>query len=458
MNDDNVKPQTMDSECLGEENATKNTAPNLLQKNGWCKSCSSIDIVGKKEVVQCYCCKNSFHAINCLNDTCVVSAPSVFKSSLYPAVNNHAPFEKRFGRFLFMCDDCLTKDEKNRAAATTDRIELLDLKFDNFKSECKVELTELKNLLKEHFLASKAIVEKEGPAPVALSTPVVPKSVSDSMLWSQRVENLKHMVTVKNKADGSILCPKVLEKTCIDSGVSAVKTFELHKSKNTGIVLNSRKDAEKLVGEIEDKLPSYDVELISAKKPEINVVGLSREYSFDELLEMIQKQNPEIAELFVEKTTLLDDKHMSVISVTKIKSYKGTQQTPYKATIRVSNLIRYLISKQGNRLFLGSQTCKVYDSFFVPRCYKCQEYGHQSKKCSQEKSTCGYCAENHETKTCNKKGDTTNTPKCINCVRFSEKSKKHIDTDHYAGFHDCPQLLVRQMEMKKRIPFHQHHR
>ena len=450
MRNVDVKTQTMDSECLGEERG-KSTARNLLI-DGYCALCSEgleqeeQEVIDCSEIVQCYFCKDSFHAINCKDDSCNVSATSVFKNQLSPAVNNTSSYERRFGRFLFMCDDCITLEEKKRASATADRVQLLDAKFDSFKQDYRREISELKNLLKQHLSSDNTVAEE-----TKLGNSDSPTTVKPSKeLWSQRVQNLKHMVTIKTKANGTPLSPLVLEKTCIDSGASVVKTFALPKSKDTGILCNSRKDAEVLMEKFGETLPSNEVELVTARKPEINVVGLTREYSSSELTEMIKKQNDGISNLLEDNTALLDDKFMKVISITKVKSYKGAQQTPYKATIRVSNLIRDLIHKQGDRLYLGLQTCKVYDAFFVPRCYKCQEFGHHSKNCSRDRSICGFCAQEHETKSCTIKSDSTATPTCINCKNCGKK-----ETNHYAGSFVCPILIAKQNELKKRIPFHQ---
>ena len=129
MRNVDVKTQTMDSECLGEERG-KSTARNLLI-DGYCALCSEgleqeeQEVIDCSEIVQCYFCKDSFHAINCKDDSCNVSATSVFKNQLSPAVNNTSSYERRFGRFLFMCDDCITLEEKKRASATADRVQLL---------------------------------------------------------------------------------------------------------------------------------------------------------------------------------------------------------------------------------------------------------------------------------------------------------------------------------------------
>ena len=448
MTNDDEKTQTMDSECLGEEiKKTKNTATNRII-NGKCGACSSEDVDSKSEVIQCYWCKNSFHAIECSNDQFNVSAPSVFKNHLHAAVNNASPYEKRFGRFLFICNDCITLEEKRQAAAKTDRVELLDMKIDSFKREFKEEILEMKALLKNQFNGTPRDVSKLENETVA------DNQTKDKLLWSQRVENLKHLVTLKSQAGEQKLCQKTLEKTCAESGASVIKTFSMRKTKDTAIVCNSRKDAEKLLDKIENTFPSQDAELVTALKPEVNIVGLGQQYDPGQLKDMLIKQNSGITNLYGDESALLDDKHISVISVTPLKSYKGKQQSLYKSTVRVSNLIREIIAKQGDRVYLGSNSHKVYDSFYIPRCYKCQDFHHLSKKCEAEHPTCGFCAEQHDTQTCPKKDDSSNTPTCINC-KNSDSHKS--DASHYAGSFDCPMLKEKQLQLKKRIPFYQQH-
>ena len=455
MRNDDEKTQMMVSECLGEERRRgRNTAANLLV-DGRCEACSSEEQIGCNEVIQCYWCKDSFHAINCIDDSCNVSAPTAFTNHLSPAVNNTSPYDKRFGRFLFTCNDCVTYEEKRRAAAASDRVELLDIKIDSFKREFKEELGELKQLLKAQLTPNKVALKE-----VELErseSPPVSDNQSNDILWSQRVENLKHLVTLKKKtqSDGTPMSPELLEKTCADSGASVVKTFSLGVSNDTAVVCNSRKDAEKLIGKIEDTLPGHDAELVAARKPEINIVGLVRKYDKEDLKDFLIKQNPEIANLYENKATALDDKHISVLSVTPLKSYKGTEPSLYKATVRISNLIREMIHSQGDRVYIGSNSLKVYSSFYIPRCYNCQKFGHISEKCNQKDNpTCGFCAEKHDTKSCTKKNDNKNTPTCINC-QSSETHKSMAN--HFAGSFNCPILQAKQKQLKKRIPFHQKH-
>ena len=353
-----------------------------------------------------------------------------------------------------MCNDCITLNEKRIAECTTDRVELLENKIDSMQQEFREELSELKSILKQQLKnqASNSNDSTSSVESIATEHPVLkPKPVQEKKLYSQCVENLKHVVTVKNQENGSQVSLDKLEKTCISNGIAVLQTFSLQKSNDTGIVCNSRKDAEKLVQSISEKLPEHKTELLSARMPEVNLVGLTREYSSEDLLEMIVKQNSGICELFNSESSTDDDKTIKIISVSPLKSYKGNQSTPFKATVRISNVIREIIAKQGNRLFLGSNTCKVYDSFYVVRCFKCQRFGHLSKTCTQEHATCGYCTGEHETATCPKKADASCNPSCINCTSSGLKGE---EVNHYAGSITCPILLEKQNELKKRIPFY----
>ena len=432
------------SNCLFS--VSDNTAPNLLI-NGHCKACDTENIDKSTHAIQCWFCKKYFHAINCMDSKLCVSANSAFSNTLLPAVTNTTAYERRFGRFLFSCDFCITLEETKRANASTDRVELLDKKIDSIHSDFKSELYELKKMLKDKI----HVVSDSDDQSLASSSESRVCSGNKGNIWSDehRIDNLKHMMVIKKSSDGQTVCTKKLETTCVDNSISVNKTFQLKKSNDTGIVLNSKKDAEALKVKLQKDLPNHAVEVVSARKPTINVVGLIRQYSKDDLLDMIKKQNSGLAALLSDSSASKDDTYMDLISVTPIRSYKGEQATPYKATLRVSNLVRSVIANQGDRLFVGSQnSCKVYDSFFILRCYKCQEFGHHSNDCEND-SVCGFCAGSHETRQCQSK-DNPLLVSCNNC-----KKAAHTDCKHQAGSLTCNVLLEKQKELKKRIPFYQ---
>ena len=189
----------------------------------------------------------------------------------------------------------------------------------------------------------------------------------------------------------------------------------------------------------------HKIEKVSNKVPAIHIVGLTKDYLPQDLQTMIVKQNFGIRALFESPATSEEDKLIDVIAV---KPLKNNNQV-FKAIVRVSNVIWSVLAKQRDRIFIGSQsTCKVYDSIFVLRCFKCQAYGHHSRDCTHE-SVCGFCAGSHATNTCVTK-DCENGLKCIHCVKAGKS-----DVNHHTGDPKCSVYQEQQSRIKKTIPFYQ---
>ena len=126
---------------------SRNTAKNIINK-GTCSACKSDSLDDKVVGIQCWWCKLFFHATGC-TDECNVSSPTAFNNTLRSAVTNTSTFEGRFGRFLFVCDYCMTCKENEVADVNADRVAVLEKKFDVMQNDFKEELSELKELLKE---------------------------------------------------------------------------------------------------------------------------------------------------------------------------------------------------------------------------------------------------------------------------------------------------------------------
>ena len=438
-NDNKTKTTSMDR-AGGEDSgggaistADSNTAVNRII-DGHCPACDK-DVDPAIQGIKCWFCYNYFHVINCAEENLSVAASSSFNNHLKSAVTNTGVYEKRFGRFLFACDYCLTLEEEKRCASSVDRVELLDKKIEALNNTFVSELADLKKLIVQ---------------PSALSTsPGNENTVTSSNPWNdkQRTENLKHTMAIGKDENGNSVNLEAVEKLCVDNGIPVHKTFDLKKSQGTGIVLNNKLDADRLKEKLSNDLPRHKVENVATIKPAISDVGLKWEYSKEELTEMIKKQNPGITSLFESTVTSGDDKCLDILAIKPLKNNCEI----YKAIIRVSNVIRSVISKQGDRLYIGFQSsCKVYDNIFVLRCYKCQEYNHHSKECKNQ-AVCGFCAGGHETRNCSEKSNVHGA-KCVNCTKAG---KTGSDTSHEAGSLDCHVYKQQYHKVKNSIPFHQ---
>ena len=412
---------------------SRNTAKNIINK-GICSACDSdhldVTVVG----IQCWWCKLFFHATGCA-DECIVSSSTAFNNTLRSAVNNTSTFEGRFGRFLFVCDYCMTCKENEVADVNADRVALLEKKFDIMQNDFKKELSELKDLLKEQLnnSGSEHSLASSSTSSIEVSQDVNKTSYGSVWNDTSRVNNLKQMVIIKKDSNGACISNEKLEKILIENKIAVHKTTTLDKSRDTGILLNSRKDLDVLIDGVGKESPGNRVEIKPTLKPTISVVGLQRNYDKSELLDILKNQNPGISMLLQDQKADADDKFIDIINVSEIRAYRGKSAKLYKAIIRVSNLIRSVIAKQGNRVFLGTGSCKVYDTFYVLRCYNCQQFGHHSSRCENE-AVCAHCSEGHQTLQCTSKSESS--PSCANC-KLASKS----DHNHEAGSFDCPILI-----------------
>ena len=65
------------------------------------------------------------------------------------------------------------------------------------------------------------------------------------------------------------------------------------------------------------------------------------------------------------------------------------------------------------------------------RCYSCQSFGHYANSCKSQ-SYCARCARQHYNKNCNR------PPRCINCIRTSNKLQLKLNFHHPAFSKSCP--------------------
>jgi hypothetical protein len=115
--------------------------------------------------------------------------------------------------------------------------------------------------------------------------------------------------------------------------------------------------------------------------------------------------------------------------------------SPEEANICIDESV-IINKKYHNNTVITNKTLYAADRYTpqcrVKLCYNCQEYGHKGDIC-KKKTTCGNCAQEHETRNC-----PNSELKCANCKDA-----------HRAGYHQCPrhQKEIENMEIRRnRIP------
>lgn len=375
-----------------------------LSSDGVCPSCNVVSVPG--ENVQCFMCKGVFHGgCQSVNDDEKVAVKSTITAFLRPSTK---------GNFKFFCDVCLTKFEMNMADCETKRIEAVENNITSIKSE----LAEIKNLLK-------------GSKPKSVET----RSKSDNIwfdkekLASTRVAPAKPLLVVNNieeSNNGSI------EKVIVDNGIPVTNSY---RNSMGALVLECDDPAsrEKLRTAIASSSTEAQMKSIQGKKPSVTIVGLSQQYSKEEVINQIVSQNQ-----FV--------KHFSTVNDIKehieIHDIKPTRAKPsvFQAFASVSESLRKGFANYKDKVTVGLTSCKVYDRYHVKRCNNCQGLGHFYKDCPKPtEPSCGKCGLDHATNGC----ESTDR-KCVNCEKEGEADLNHATFDP-----KCP-TLMKLIEKKKK--------
>ena len=409
-------------------------APNVII-DGKCRTCDT-DIDLQAQGISCFSCKTWFHGNGCsISEELNVCPKSMFVH-VTNAISKSGKYAKRLGRFLFICDHCDTEHEKRENVHMNDRVEVLDKKFSSFQTSITSQLNDLKDMMLTK--------------PFAANHPA-PQAMQQANPWDdrQRAARLRQVITIsKDPETGETIDPAVLEKTCKDNGVRVVSSFAPNKSDKVAYVLqvNSKSDADRLEKSVHALQPKVKVDQHSAKTPRITIVGLESKYDMNELSGALTMQNPGISAVMEGESFSADDKLLKVVAV--IPLHKDPNR--FKAIVRVSNLIRSVIAKQQDRLYIGSQSCcKVYDNYFVLRCYNCQELGHHSESC-EKTATCAHCAGGHETRSCQLK----NNPLDACCNNCKSANLSGSDIRHAANDPNCPATQAAQKKLRNSVPFY----
>ena len=382
-----------------------------VNEDSKCPTCT--ETPAQHECVQCTVCKSVFHAIcTQIQGDNKLCTQSMVKAFLAPSTKDN---------FRFFCDKCLTKFERSLVETQEERIENLQNKFLGMEEK----LDGIMNLLKN---GSPSLQET---------------SNKQQNIWHdrERLENVKapqpKAVLVVKKADDddqSQENQKLVESAIRENDVNVVKSY-----KNRAGDLTVELETEEIRDQLKDIVEHRSDEIIINTPREIRhsatIVGIQQEYSKEEVLDMLVKQNG-----FIRKFTANNviEQHIRVHVVKPLKN----DESKYQVFCDLSSVLREVLHHHKNKLTLGLISCKVYDRYNIKRCYNCQKFGHYAKDCpTNEKPVCGKCSEEHNTRDCD-----ALISKCINCVR------NNCDDQAHTVFNiQCPSLIKEQEQLKKKL-------
>lgn len=338
-----------------------------------CIQCQSA-ISRTRPAVFCSACKNQIHS-SCLSAS--YDIPAVLAS--IPGMS-------------WKCSQCI----KDCVVVNQSRLEqLLECKVGESLSEFKKEIQRLTTEINK--------------VPVScLSNSVLPK-YSD---------------VLKSRAQPAIIVyPKNSEQPIAKSKAEILnnislseENIQLAKVKNVkdgGILISCKgKDQnDKIKSVIEQKMShTYITKEVHGISPKIRIVGMSENYSNEQITTFLKSCNPD---------TFLRNTSYRILKISPLKKNNEVFQAVLQVDMDLYD--RLMLTKN---VFVGLDSCAVYDAVEVQRCFKCNKFNHTSGKCGNALS-CPLCSGDHKLKDCN-----SDVRKCSNCVWLKNNSSLDISVDH----------------------------
>ena len=252
---------------------------------------------------------------------------------------------------------------------------------------------------------------------------------------------LPQQVLVVGPKKGTVDQPPVnVEEADMREALKEIPVDTCRRSKNGGFVIKfpSKEIKDKACSAIGAHLDNASITVSEPKKltPKMTIVGLPLSFPDDDIVQSIVDKSDAIKGLQA-KGSILE------LCFSKVK---GDSKS---AIVRVSPEIRSVIMKNNGRIYVGLNSCRVFDRFWVTQCYHCQRFGHISSKCSRktEAPTCAFCAGRHESRTCTNKS----TPCCSNCSAIEDGP---VSVEHYASSTDCPVMMAQRQRAIENTNLH----
>ena len=200
------------------------------------------------------------------------------------------------------------------------------------------------------------------------------------------------------------------------------------------VICDSEESRNTLKDQVHKSNSNIEMKTPRENLPVISVVGLSKSYEKEEVVDPLLRQNHFMAQFFESNDV---DQHMNVFAVKPLRSKPDV----FQAFARVSKVLRQGFKTFLDKVTIGLATCKVYDQYQVKRCNNCQGFGHFYKNCSTpDIHICANCGGDHSTQNCK-----SLISHCINCAN---EQVPLAECCHRANDPDCP--TMRKIQEKKK--------
>ena len=365
-----------------------------LNGEGICSKCNS---KADSECMQCFGCSEYFHVLNCPPG----SKQGQVTKTFYDGWDNLC---RNYNNIQYVCDACHQDKKLKNDIIISNRMCVMEEEISNVKKSVEQGFTEMRDMMSKINKASNDSSESSIPTGPSWADIAGGKSSSKST---------SSVLVIKKLKNGPPADIDAVHKAAINTNAAISKAYR-NNSGDTVVVLENQTSKESILPELGKEMDKERFSVVSVKErlPTISIVNIDREYTKEELLNLVKKQN----------TARLGNIEVNEDSF-KIIFMKKQYKNPnlHKAVVRVSSEIRHAIEKSGDHLNIGLTSCSVYDDFFIRRCNRCQAFNHWKDDCPKDTPViCGRCGENHDTKTCK-----SSVLKCCNCTRAGLTEVNH---------------------------------
>lgn len=348
-----------------------------------CGICDNTILLRKQATVSCAgLCKKQFHAV-----------------CIHPGSDEFVVLLSKINGLTWKCNACI----KNCLIINETKLnEVIENKVAAALATITSEITYLREEFAQNFISNKSVAT----------------SNQSPIKYSQVLQNKTEPVVIirpKNSEQSNVKTKLDINES-INPADSNLQLSKVKHIRDGGILIGCKNNADndKLRKLAQEKLSDqYTVKEVRGIKPRVRIAGISQKLSDQELVDILVKQNGQLINCQSECTV--------------IKCYPTKKnQNIYQAILQLNKKTYEKVMKAGN-LFIGFDSCPVFDGTSVYRCFNCNGFNHSSKSCKKA-CTCPRCGECHSLKDCK-----SNTVKCINCHTLKRNSNlSDIDVNHAA--------------------------
>jgi hypothetical protein len=245
--------------------------------------------------------------------------------------------------------------------------------------------------------------------------------------YANIVQKNKQVVIVRPKNTEQLGAETINQiKAVSDPVASNISGLKSVSNGGVAIMCSDPESTAKCREEIAEKLgDEYEVNVSKQKKPLLKVWGLSDLLEGDDLVTRLKKQNSCVAQNAEIKVVTIKRNPRGVVCLLEV------DQTTHE--ILLTN----------GRVFIGWDSCRVYQHIDILRCFKCSQFGHRAVNCPYE-ICCAKCSGNHDGKDC-----VSDQEKCVNCVWANDRLKLNLDVCHPSYSLKCPSYLRKVSQLTK---------